>query len=60
MKTINKKLMIVDCKEQKPAGQALIDFEKMMERLKPYLPKLPEIKPEPKRYWQIPEPITYP
>ena len=58
MKTINNKIDYY--KEQRPAGQVLKDFEKMMKMLTQYFPKPKRIRPESKRYWQISELITYP
>lgn len=40
----------------KSAMEVLDDFNKMMEMLKPYLPKIPEHEPRPKKMWKISNP----
>jgi len=44
----------------KSAGEVLDDFKKMMEMLKPYLPKIPKHEPRPERRWKISNPYELP
>ena len=34
-------------------SKGLKEFEEMMERLKPYLPKIPKYIPKPEAHWKI-------
>ena len=38
--------------DRKSAGETLQDFEDMMEKLKPYLPKIPKAKPIKPGVWK--------
>ena len=42
------------------AKECLDNFKRIMEVLKPYLPKIPEYKPKPERRWKIDNPHTFP
>ncbi len=53
---------MVICLERgrKSAGEALDDFNEMMEMLKPYLPKTPKCEPRPRIEWKINNPYEVP
>lgn len=42
------------------AKECLDNFQRIMEMLKPYLPKAPKYEPKPERRWEIQNPHTFP